>query len=462
LEHKRERVLFYSHPEKNRCFFGGKLSSHSPLSRQAEFFSAFFCLSHTHRSSPRPFQQGGAGVAGFNEAYGDTTAAQAVAGRDIQGIPWDRLQFTREQYREKRVAEYKNYANLEFSLAELDAACLPLAECPKRAPYFEFAHNTRAVRSNFVHFQLRNLVWATSKHDAYVMSENRVVHWNAGTRRATTVLDLDGGASGSGGVIAGDFPRIQVSTTCVRDGLVAAGGFAGELVVLDTRTGLSKFLRISNDDNGITNAIEFFGTRSGAEVLVSSNNDMMTRFYNLETMQCLARHKYPWAVNYATASQCGRHMVVVGDSKEAWLVDTASGRRMAKMEGHLDFSFAAAWHPNGCMFATGNQDTTTRIWDVRHLGQSLAVLRGKMGAIRSLRFSADGRFLAAAEPADFVHVYDAAAGFGEVQTLDHFGETAGMGFSPDGEALFIGVADLTYGSVLEYSRGRRGAAAVVI
>jgi hypothetical protein len=25
------------------------------------------------------------------------------------------------------------------------------------APFFEFAHNTRAVRSNFVHFQLRNL-----------------------------------------------------------------------------------------------------------------------------------------------------------------------------------------------------------------------------------------------------------------------------------------------------------------
>ena len=28
-----------------------------------------------------------------------------------------------------------------------------------------------------------------------------------------------------------------------------------------------------------------------------------------------------------TASHCGRHMVVVGDSKEAWLVDTASGRQ---------------------------------------------------------------------------------------------------------------------------------------
>lgn len=62
-------------------------------------------------------------------------------------------------------------------------------------------------------------------------------------------------------------------------------------------------------------------------------------------------------------------------------------------------------------FATGNQDTTTRVWDIRHLGQSLAVLKGKMGAVRSLRFSRDGDFLLAAEPADFTHVYDVKSNF---------------------------------------------------
>lgn len=57
------------------------------------------------------------------------------------------------------------------------------------------------------------------------------------------------------------------------------------------------------------------------------------------------------------------------------------------------------------------QDTTTRIWDIRQPGKSLAVLNGRMGAVRSLRFSSDGRFLAMAEPADFVHVFDVKAGF---------------------------------------------------
>lgn len=41
---------------------------------------------------------------------------------------------------------------------------------------------------------------------------------------------------------------------------------------------------------------------------------------------------------------------------------------------------------------------------------------------------------------------------------DHFhlttGEVSGISFSPDSESLFVGIADLTYGSLLEYSRQR--------
>lgn len=45
----------------------------------------------------------------------DTSAAQARRGKDIQGIPWERLSITREKYRQTRLEQYKNYENIPQS-----------------------------------------------------------------------------------------------------------------------------------------------------------------------------------------------------------------------------------------------------------------------------------------------------------------------------------------------------------
>lgn len=146
----------------------------------------------------------------------------------------------------------------------------------------------------------------------------------------------------------------------------------------------------------------------------------------------------------------------VHQNKMTKIVHLLNGfKEIASLEGHLDYSFSSAWHPDGRVLATGNQDTTCRLWDVRNLSQSFAVLKGRIGAVRGLKYSPDGRFLAVSEPADFVHVYDASAGYCAAQEIDLFGEIAGVAFSPDdAEALFVGIADRTYGSLLEFRRRR--------
>ena len=40
---------------------------------------------------------------------------------------------------------------------------------------------------------------------------------------------------------------------------------------------------------------------------------------------------------------------------QALLLDETSGKVIHTLKGHLDYSFAVAWHPNGLVFATGNQ-----------------------------------------------------------------------------------------------------------
>jgi WD40 repeat protein len=122
------------------------------------------------------------------------------------------------------------------------------------------------------------------------------------------------------------------------------------------------------------------------------------------------------------------------------------------MKGHLDYSFASAWSPDGLTFATGNQDKTCRIWDARNLSQSVHVLRGNVGAIRSIRFTSDGQFLSMAEAVDFVHIFDIKSDYNKRQELDFFGDVSGMSFSPDTDALYVGVSDRTYGSLLQFGR----------
>ncbi|MCH90613.1 WD-repeat protein-like protein, partial [Trifolium medium] len=143
-------------------------------------------------------------------------------------------------------------------------------------------------------------------------------------------------------------------------------------------------------------------------------------------------------LQHTSLSPDGKLLLIVGDNPDSMLVDSQNGKNIAPLSGHLDFSFASSWNPDGVTFATGNQDKTCRIWDMRNLSKSVAVLKGNLGAIRSIRYSSDGKYMAIAEPADFVHVYDVNSGYEKEQEIDFFGEISGISFSPDTESLFIG------------------------
>lgn len=58
-----------------------------------------------------------------NKQKTDTSALEARNGKDIQGIPWERMNFTRDKYRETRLQQYKNYENLSRSREELEKVC---------------------------------------------------------------------------------------------------------------------------------------------------------------------------------------------------------------------------------------------------------------------------------------------------------------------------------------------------
>ncbi|GAB4845063.1 hypothetical protein Ancab_038469 [Ancistrocladus abbreviatus] len=383
----------------------------------------------------------------------DTTALEARNGKDIQGIPWERLNFTRDKYRETRLKQYKNYENLRSSREELVKEC---KQVEKGHTFYDFHFNTRLVKSTILHFQLRNLLWATSKHDVYLMQNYSVMHWSALQKKSKEVLNVAKPIVPTlkcPGSLSQPLSRVQISTLIVKDNLLAAGGFHGELICKYlNQAGVAYSTKLTTEENAITNAVDIFSSPSGSRRVVTGNNDAQVRVFDAVTFARLGGFCFPWSVNHVSVSPDGKLSAVLGDSAECFVADAQSGKVVAILKGHLDYSFASAWHPNGQILATGNQDTTCRLWDIRNMSQSLEVLKGRMGAVRAVKFSSDGRFMAMAEPADFVHIFDTKSGYEKGQEIDLFGEIAGLSFSPDTEALFVGVADRTYGSVLEFNR----------
>jgi len=414
----------------------------------------------------------------------------------MQGIPWQNTEYTRSSYRVFRDTYYNSYYNLEEQVTQakpaIDKEALKTSppSPPHSKPYFSFNRNWRSVRSTIKHFQLRNLLWAMSSNELLYVNENKVEHWNSATKRAgiTTMMDVSGvlpNAVASNGVGV-----VQMCTLCAKEGVIAAGGFAGELLIqrmpdtsslidddnnnnnnnnnnetsseIDgTRSRFDFSRAITDNENGITNAIDIFKSSSGATTVACSNNDAMVRMFDAETFQSVGTLDPSWAVNYSVAQPCssnggGRAICVVGDDTEGYIYDLGSGKKVLSLKGHYDYSFAAAWHPDGNIIATGNQDKTTRLYDLRQPSQSFALLKAHIGAVRSLRFSPDGAFLAVAEPADYVTLYDMASGCRRAQTIDLFGEVSGVSFSPDGERLYIAVADITYSSAIQFDKQSRG------
>jgi WD40 repeat protein len=272
----------------------------------------------------------------------------------------------------------------------------------------------------------------------------------------------------------------------VKENLILLGGFDGELLCkCVNQPGVAFCTRLSTEDNAITNTVDIYRDPSGSLRLITANNDCKIRVFDAQSFTRVSEFALDWSVNVSfqaiysplhpptsqvssrqmsltrntlmflqntSVSPDGKLLAVVGDSTECLISDSHSGKVISSLRGHKDYSFASAWHPNGLILATGNQDTACRLWDIRNPSESFAVLKGNMGAIRGLKFTPEGRFLAMAEPADFVHIFDTQSGFLQSQEIDLFGEIAGISFSPDTEALYVGVADRTYGSLLEYKR----------
>jgi WD40 repeat protein len=173
--------------------------------------------------------------------------------------------------------------------------------------------------------------------------------------------------------------------------------------------------------------------------------------YDTESDKVIPLIRRDVAVNAAKMSPDGRIMAVASDSINVDIVDVRTEQSVQVLSGHIGFSFSVDWDPSGNLLASGNEDHTCRVFDIRK-SESLYVLGSRMAAVRQVCFSPTGDSLAVMEESDFVSFYNVARDFRHFSTVDFFGETSGISYSPDGEFCFVGCCEPELGGILELKK----------
>ncbi|KAI8890210.1 WD40 repeat-like protein, partial [Backusella circina FSU 941] len=364
------------------------------------------------------------------------TEEMCFHGIDMQGIEWSKEYITREEYREQRNKGFKAYKSCKEQQEQQESdrkkqqSIHPIAD---NEEFYSFSCSKLREPCSIGHFQLRDLVSVTNKNNIYYMHQNSIKQWSPLRQSSQTVVDLS---------------FIKVTSMSCAHGMLLAGGFEGE-VVYKRIDEPSLHYHTPQHDLGIINHADIIESNGGGlSALISSNNNQINTI-NFETSNTEKIIKLPFAVNCTALDR--DILCVVGDSTETRLIDLRSCQNIASINEHTDYSFSCAWHPSGMAFATGNQDGTTRVYDVRNTSNAMYVLGSRMGSISSLKYSNDGAFLIAAESVDFVHVYE-TDDYASSQVMDMFGDIAGIGLSPDDQALYIVNTDEHMGGIFEFQR----------
>ena len=334
--------------------------------------------------------------------------------------------------------------------------------------YFCFQNTVRPKACTITHFQLRNLLWCTSQNSVLYTHKSKVYLWQPNSRvnRVITNTTVIGAPEGT----------LDVTSMSANEDYLALGDYRGGLYVqrcsqcvleqdLGGNTNFT-FKTFKEGAHDIINYVELVKRPGRTSLFVAANNAVVQEVAINDSwdgdslsLSTVDEQKFDFEVNCLSVNNTRDLICVTGDSKSSEVYDLKTKKKVFTLSGHSDYGFACAWSPNGYEIATGNQDKTMRVYDIRfvrpekeHHDGCIAILGAHLGAVRSIRYSNDGKYLGYAEPADFVHVFKTAAGYTECQTIGLFSEIAGFSFSPDSKRLFIGLADSLFGGIVEYSR----------
>ncbi|GAB1744559.1 hypothetical protein NU219Hw_g1962t1 [Hortaea werneckii] len=366
---------------------------------------------------------------------------------DMQGLHWQLLGPSRESALAARASMHP----MQHQVGLVQGSQY---DSGYQAPAYCFRNFTTKHQARFSHYQLRNVLAATSRSDIFYADGSKVYRTAlAGVSTQDTVMDF------SRATLPGAAFRITCLSASSRHNILLAGGFNGEFAILSAvaesnNSALTKGF-LTRAFNGLVTHIQTFDDRrSGLPQAAFCSNDQHVRLMDLGTARLVHSHAYSHPVNCSAMAPDGRLRVLVGDSNDAHVTDAEKGNIIATLHGHTDHGFACSWAENGLHLATGAQDGKTLVWDARNWNSPLHTLSSAMSCPRSLHF-ADNDALIVAEDEDIVSVYDPST-FAKRQDIRFFGSIAGVALLGSGAELALANSDKTVGGLMSFQRSAKG------
>jgi WD40 repeat protein/tRNA A-37 threonylcarbamoyl transferase component Bud32 len=151
---------------------------------------------------------------------------------------------------------------------------------------------------------------------------------------------------------------------------------------------------------------------------------------NGKPLNCLAYHPN------------GQFLASAGADNTITMWDVASGQRRRTFPGHTAEVIKLAFNSDGTRLASASGDRTVRIWDVK--SGDVAVLEGHTGGVCCVAFSPDGRSLASAsDESGELKIWDALRARELPPLTDHADHIRSVVYSPNGKYLAAAGTDMT-------------------
>ena len=219
-------------------------------------------------------------------------------------------------------------------------------------------------------------------------------------------------------------------TTCIDyfEGILGIIHSDNYLAIYDlAKSGLKKPIFEIELNERLSNHLQLYKDFRGSLRCIVCGNSANVVIYDLESLspEPLKVIQVGHFTNHLTVDPESRKLVLGYDHSDVDVYDLNSGNLINKFLGHKDFTFGTDWHKNGYFFATGNQDLSTMIWDLRSSRGSVELLPSVKHSASTVKFVNDSKYLVVGEYMSYINFYR-TDNFEVKSTIDYFGYLSGF------------------------------------